>query len=124
MKFGSGRQLLNAHIPPFMHPALDHLIARYLTKLAGMKKSSDYRQGCTDGFQLGFQQARKESEEKQIRLEAEVEELRARVKTSEDQIFLVGRLLNQLASNPFALVKDSREVIKSMMSILESKGKL
>lgn len=89
-----------------------------------MMKSSDYRQGCTDGFQLGFQQARKESEEKQIRLEAEVEELRARVKTSEDQIFLVGRLLNQLASNPFALVKDSREVVKSMMNILESKGKL
>jgi len=95
----------------------------FLRSRQDKKIQSAYRKGCYEGYWQG----KKELEGKMHELESEIvglraqvsladEEINRRVKSAEDQINLLGRLVTSLMKNPHQLTDETLEILKRLKS--------
>ena len=95
----------------------------FLSSRQDKKVQSAYRKGCDEGYWQG----KKELEGKMHKLESEIvslrtqvsladEEINRRVKSAEDHINLLGRLVTSLVKNPHQLTEETREILEGVRS--------
>ncbi len=104
------------------------MLSRLLKKIGLIPEAriqSAYKKGCDEGFTQGYRQAGKELQAKILELERNMGEMRAELKgelkLSQDQINLLGRLVNQLTDRQSELTEENRAILRNMQKVLESK---
>jgi len=85
------------------------------------KVEAAYKRGCNEGYQQGLREARNELEAKIATLE---EDTNKRLKVAEDQINLLGRLVQQLSKEQVGLSQETKDSIEKILKVLEAEGKL
>ena len=75
-----------------------------------------YKKGCDEGLIQGYQQAKGGFEGKIQDLQSQMER---RFKVDEDQINLLGRLVNQLNERQSELTDETRTILRSMHRVLQ-----
>ncbi|MBM3897035.1 MAG: hypothetical protein FJ358_00675 [Thaumarchaeota archaeon] len=85
------------------------------------KVEDAYKKGTNEGYLQGYSEARKSLEAKIATLE---EDTNKRLKVAEDQINLLGRLVQQLSKEQAGLSQETRSTIDKILKVLEAEGKL
>ena len=85
------------------------------------KVEAAYKRGCNEGYLQGYREAHKELEAKIATLE---EDTNKRLKVAEDQMNLLGRLVQQLSKEQAGLSQETRDSIEKILKVLEAEGKL
>ena len=80
-----------------------------------------YKKGCDEGLVQGYQQAKGEFEGKIQELQSQMER---RFKVDEDQINLLGRLVDQLSKDQTGMSQDTKETLEKILKILEEESRV